>query len=531
MTGFLGKYIVRVFLQICLLSLLIFVFYNNISTSLAQEPTGVQWDPSMHIPSPEETSSWFPDLAVDSQGRVHVIWNQTDHQAHIEPGKPAKDERVFYSMWDGQQWLQYNDIIPYPDANIIRTAMAIDSHDILHLFFYFTPPYSLFYKQAQAVEAFSAAAWTTPHLVNTRSYTYWSDVGIYQDTLHVVYDDAGDGDEESECSGCSDIYYRSSPDRGLTWSTPMALFPTNNIGSARPQMEIDKSGTIYLAWDEGWDRLSDYITPQRYSVYMHSTDGGNSWSPSTIVSYPNWTNAQLAVGNNGQGGVMLVWRTISPEYPGIYYMWSTDYGVSWSPPQMLPGVLARPWGNPWDFYDMSTDSAGHIHLVATGHLSTEDAKRPPSLFHFEWDGNDWSSPATLYKGSWYPEFPHLVIAQGNQLHVTWHIRVEPFEFDPPHQVWYAHGQSQAPAEAPIVQPTLTPTLVPSPTPTVLPTLTPRPPTPTPTLDPNLTRVSIPPGITGSIYTDTDDIILLVESLIPAVLIVIVVVFVVRARRS
>jgi hypothetical protein len=522
------KRVVRILLFLA--CLLIPVFGLSAVSFAQQAAQGVVWDLPMRIPSPEETSSWFPDLAVDGEGRVHVVWNETNHQAMGHPKPGDYIERVYYSMWDGQQWSQANDIVP-PQVDIIRNAIAVDGYDMLHLVFGWQ---KLYYKQTQANAALSAANWSSPRLVNGRGSTYMSDIAVYQDTLHIVYDDAGA--EEGECPNCADIFYRHSTDRGLTWSAPVALLPTGT-GSSRAQIEIDKKGVVYLAWDEGWDRFTGQGDPQ-YGVYMYSLDSGNTWSSPASVSYPNSTNAQLSVGADGQGGVMLVWRTISAQYPGIYYMWSKDYGTSWFPPQMLPDIVARRWETPFDVYDMATDSAGHIHLLVVGYLSTESVapdidQGPPGLYHFEWDGKSWSLPSRVYEGGWYPEYPHMVIDRGNQLHTTWFIREDPWNTVPPYQIWYAHGQSQAPAETPVMGPTITPThepevvVTPKSTPTSVPTL---PPTPTPTLDPGLTQGSVPPGITESIYTETDDLVLLVKSLIPAALVIAVVVIGVRAWR-
>lgn len=512
-----------------LIACLFFLVFGPTVVSFAQQPPGgAVWDPPVRIPSPEETSSWFPDLAVDHEGRVHVVWNETNHQAMNNPKPGDYIERVYYSLWDGQRWAPANDIVA-PQADIIRNAIAIDAYDTLHLVFGW---HDLYYKQAQADEALSAADWTSPRLVNGRGSTYMSDIAVYQDTLHIVYDDRGA--EDGECPGCADIFYRRSLDRGLTWSAPVALLATGT-GSSRAQIEVDKTGVIYLAWDEGWDRLTGRGDPQ-YGVYMCSADGGNNWADPTSVSYPNGTSAQLSVGADGQSGVMLVWRTTSPEYPGIYYMWSVDWGESWSPPQTLPNIVARPWGSPFDVYDMATDSAGHIHLLATGHFSpgqgaASDEQSPPGLYHFEWDGHDWSPPLPVYEGNWYPEYPHLVIDRGNQLHATWFVRKDPWEVVAPHQVWYAHGQSQSPAESPMAESTLLPADEPETigTPTPYPTPALRP-TPTIALDPDLAQVSAPPGIADSIYTETDDLILLVKSLAPAALVIAAMVIGIRARR-
>jgi len=490
--------------------------------SAAQQPDGgVVWDAPMRIPSPEETSSWFPDLVVDREGRVHVVWCETNHLAmnYPQPGEEVDEsqfERVYYAVWDGQGWSPANDIVP-PQQDIIRNAISVDDYDTLHLLFDFSPPFGLYYKQAQASQAASAAAWTSPRLVNGRRGTYMSDIAVFQNVLHIVYDDRGA--DKGECPRCADIFYRHSTDRGLTWPAPVSLFPTGT-GSSRAQIEIDRGGTIHVAWDEGWDRLSGRGEPQ-YGVYMYSTDGGNTWSAPTIVSYPDSTNVQLTVGSDGQGGVMLVWRTISSRHPGIYYMWSTDQGENWSPPQALPNIVARRWSGPFDIYDMATDSAGDIHLLVGGHLSAVQEEPPPGgpphgLYHLKWDGDDWSTPSSVYEGSWYPEYPHLVIDRGNQLHATWYIREDLWEDMTPHQVWYAHGQSQAPAETPVARPMPTLTseseVATAPTPVSSPTVTPYP-----------ELNSDTPPLPGGLYTEDDELLQLAVALLPVSLLILVII--------
>jgi hypothetical protein len=475
---------------------------------------------SMPIPSPEGTSSWFPDLAVDHDGNVHVVWCESDHLAmnYGQPGDvvdPSEFDRVYYSMWDGVQWSPPNDIVP-SQQNIIRNAIVVDDDNMLHLLFDFGPGYGLYHKQAQPNQAWSAAAWSPPRLVNGRRSTYMSDIATYQDTLHIVYDDAGV--QEGECPGCADIYYRHSTDRGRTWSIPVDLSPTDR-GEARAQIEIDSEGTIHVAWDEGYDRLSGYGEAIN-SVYRYSTDGGETWSEPTVVTYPNSANAQLTVGSDGQGGVMLVWRTTAWDDPGIYYMWSTDGGETFSRPQTLPDVAAKPWTNRFDLYDMATDSAGHIHLLVGGILSAEledlsAREAAHGLYHLEWDGAGWSSPALLYRGGWYPEYPRLVIERGNQLHATWHVREQPFGEETPHQIWYAHGQSGAAAATP---PPPMATLVPI-EPAAAST-----PTPTPTDTNTIAYTDLDPAapdLVDDLYTESDEVRLLMVALSPVLALAIV----------
>jgi len=404
-----------------------------------------------------------------------------------------------------------------PQQDIIRNAIAVDGYDVLHLLFDSPPPFGLYYKRAPADQASSAAAWTPRRLVNGRRSTYMSDIAISQNTLHIVYDDRGA--EYGECAGCADIFYRHSTDSGLNWSAPIDLFPTDT-GSSRAQIEVERTGKIHVAWDEGWDRLTGRGDPQ-YGVYMYSTDGGSTWAEPTVISHPNSTNVQLAVGSDEQGGVMLVWRTTLKEYPGIYYTWSADQGESWSSPQTLPKIFAKSWGNPFDLYDMATDSTGHIHLLVVARESQEEDALV-GVYHLAWDGSDWSAPTKIFAvEKLYPEYPKIVVHEGNQLHAVWFTREgSVWDQEVLREIWYASGRSSAPQQLATPMPTLTPPPPPTATPYPDPTATPYP-----TL--SLENTGLPDGL----RTEGDDVFRLAIALSPIVLVVLVVIAVRMGRRG
>jgi len=420
---------------------LITAMLTLVATPVLAQTEGVVWEVITQVPSPSESNSWFPDLAVDSQGNAHVVWSETGDLGYSNRG----GEGTYYSVWNGKNWMQHVDLLP-PQVDIIRTAITIDDKDQMNLIYDSTPPFSLYYKSAPADLAYSVNAWSHSKLVNERSNTYYSDIIAYGDYLHLVYDDGQFWDQQ--CYGCANIYYQYSPDRGKSWSTAVALYNTTT-GSSRSQIDVDQNGALYVAWDEGWDRLTGLGNPE-YGIFMYSGNNGVSWSDPLKVDYPNSTNMQLTVGADGKGGVMLVWRTVDINYPGLYFTWSQDYGKTWSSPQTIPNFYAREFSNFFDVYDMATDSDGHIHLLAVGYLSAGYSSMaggtisPPGLYHLEWDGEGWKKPTTLYKGAWHPEYPRLVIHNGNELHAVWFLREKMLDETEYHEVWYAKGLSNAP---------------------------------------------------------------------------------------
>jgi hypothetical protein len=472
--------------------------------------TGVWTDPVNISHNP--TGSWFPDLAVDSLGNVHVIWCET---TDLEDGT-AKEE-LYYSMWDGQTWSTPNDIVP-PSHLIVRNAITTDAFDNLHLLFGGAACYidlTICYMQAPYHSGWSATSWSSPRLMSVNGNSYMSDIAIdSKGVIHAIFDDRGPPLSDTR-PGYADIFYRRSSDSGRTWSYPVNL-SRSPTGSSRLQIEIDRNDVIYVVWDEGWDRLTGQGEPV-FSTYTSSLDGGESWSSPTSFSYPEGTNAQLSVGSDGQGGVVVVWRATSR--PEIFYAWSSDSGASWSPPMVIPHIFARPWTIPFDMYDMATDSGGHIHLVVVGRLSPEEDRL--GVYHLEWDGKSWSPPTAIYRGAGFPEYPKLVISEGNKLHTAWFVRENQWEGGN-HEIWYSRGQSASPAQTPVPPPTSTPTPTATPAATATPTATPYP-----------TLASGGTALPDGLYTESDELLQLLIGLAP-VLILVMAIFAIRfgwRRRS
>jgi len=452
--------------------------------------------------------SWFPDLTVDPFGSVHVVWCLT---IPLEDS-PALQEQVNYTRWDGESWSEPNDIVPRA-ADIVRNAITSDQAGNIHLLFGGSVynVLTLYYQKAPASEAWSAAAWSTPHRIN-QGASYIGDIAVdSQGVIHVVYDDTidytGDGKQR-----WADTFYRHSTDGGQTWSAPVNLYPEPLTRSAKPYMEIDNNDVIHVTWDERWEPFSGEKSDTYYSIYTSSSDGGKTWTPPTVIDYPQGTVVQLTVGSDGKGGVMLVWRATASDE--LFYQWSTDGGHSWGVPSVIPGVFARPWTNPFDMYDMATDSTGLVHLLVVGRGS-QAADALLGVYHLVWDGDHWSAPTRIFaKPGLYPEYPKIVVHEGNQLHTVWFTREgSVWDQSVTREVWYSSSQSPAPYQPVTPWPTPTPE-PPTATPTSVPTATPYP-----TLSLEGT------GLPGGLRTESDDLVRLIVALSPVVLVILVVVVV------
>jgi hypothetical protein len=602
-----------------------------------------EWSEPLMLSS-SAAHSWFADLVVEGQDRLHVVWD--GGLPPSGPDSPGQSLTMHSVREQDGTWSDSNDISTGSRWEVSRPAIALDRAGVLHMAF--RPWADICYTQADIAEAHSAYAWSATHRLS-QSINYRPEIAVdSQGVIHVVWYEwvpvefsAEEIFREQRSAYLSDVFYRRSADGGVTWSAPLNLSRTPNVGSGRVEIAIDGQDGIHVVWEEGWDRnaRSDVAGDNPVcGMYAHSLDGGFNWSipevfdmpaveglslpdayahfetglgqllsridryhprysealvyyrwlvenisraqmeeeraqgtddarvfaaeraladleteretiinrlnelaslvldtsfdalcdvdeittgQEVIEALPQADNAQMTIGIGRDDDVLVVWR--SRGLRRLYYTWSEDRGVTWRAAEEVPDIYARPWIEPFDAYDMATDSLGNIHFVLVGTPQvpvSEIQDVPLGVYHLTWDGESWSQPESVvdYLIPTLPEYPKIEIGWGNHLHVVWGVRPEGV-WDEAQQIWYSEKEIEAPREEP--EPTLTPTATPlPPSPTSLaPTMT-----PFPTLGPESSGA--PPGL----YTESDDLARLALALSPVVLIMVVALAIKRMRR-
>jgi hypothetical protein len=493
------------------------------AAGLISHPAAAQtnWSNPIII-SGDNTYSWFPDIAPDPYGGIHVTWCES---TRLEDG--GELEQILYSFYDGRTWSSPNDLVP-PNRDIARNAIAADQDGVLHMVYGGTAnnvPLRFLYSQSQVRTAWSAKSWSPPEMVNL-GISYAGDIDVDSNKrLHIIYDDVYRQAGDTTSTNLSDIYYRQSDDNGITWSRSLALFPESSTGSARTALHVDEQDILHVTWDEGWDRLTGTTGGAFHGIYMSSADGGATWSTAKVIDTPVSSVAQLTAGSNNRGGVMLVWRSVAS--PDLYYQWSPD-GKTWQDPVMFLTLNARPFSSPFDRYEMATDSGGNIHLIAVGSLIFTPTVL--GVYHMVWDGQAWSQPDLIYQDTLRaPEYPRIKVSQGNLVHAAWFTRELDANGAEIRHVWYARTQTTSPRRQAKPIPTLEPTVTVTPTAEVQPTST---------ISPSPTRPIVfptqsPPPWPGlpTVYTENDYILVLAFILAPVVILLLILFAYIRLKRS
>jgi hypothetical protein len=129
----------------------------------------------------------------------------------------------------------------------------------------------------------------------------------------------------SSRTGNYDLYCKTSSDGGATWTNDTGL--TAHVGQDKlPSILQADDGRIWLVWCS--DRTGDYEV--LYQVY-----NGSAWSSETPLTSDRNVNTDPAVLQTFDHRIWVFWSSSAPTQTAtndIYYMYSVDDGASWSDP-------------------------------------------------------------------------------------------------------------------------------------------------------------------------------------------------------
>jgi predicted neuraminidase len=154
-------------------------------------------------------------------------------------------------------------------------------------------------------------------LTNDPAQSYMSgphqhDIASNGNTIHVVWHD-----ERTNW----DIYYKRSPDGGLSWGADTRL--SNGPGESHSASVAVSGSNVIVVWNDSRDGHWELF-------YIRSTDGGISWGTETRLTANDSFSSSNPVAASIGSVFHLVWEDGRDGNEEIYYKRSTDGGLSWS---------------------------------------------------------------------------------------------------------------------------------------------------------------------------------------------------------
>ncbi len=333
--------------------------------------------------SPISTStSQYPDIALDSMGNAHVVWQ--DYTVYGDDSGSYRD--IFYRYWNKttDTWQghtgTYDLITPNSDGHTddcYDPAIAVDPEGNIHVVWEdeneILEPYNnndIYYKCWNA----TTRAWGALALVSTESTTAAMNPAIATDSLgnvHVVWDD------RTNYSGAGtdvDIFYKCWNSTTGIW-TGTEVVSTNSTSTGQdPSIDIDGSDNVHVVWEDDTTLLgdgSDYDIFYRMRDATTKTWSGHEYSTDIVPTpsaYLTRGSYDPQVGVDDFGNVNIVWRQSES-----YFDYEIEFGRWNATSESWQAVETLVPSGTYDIYlpFIATHPAGDIHVVWYEEYSTD----------------------------------------------------------------------------------------------------------------------------------------------------------------
>ncbi len=264
-------------------------------------------------------------IAAGQAGTLHVVWWNPDNG-----GIPGE---IYYKRSNnyGTTWSQGVQLSANVDGWTDCPAIAASGPYVHVVWEDAEGP--LYYKRSTN----SGVSWSAQ--INFSDSTPWAhmpSIAVSGSNVHVVWADR----RLHGGPGYWYIYYRRSTDNGATWFNEDSLCPARTDYYEDPRPSVSASGnSVYVTWQDFRDQgLSHEV------YFKRSTNNGATWFPDTRLTYGAYSFYFLprpTIASSGSN-VHIVWEDTGGDtlWQYLYYMRSTDQGVTWSPwVRLVPDTL------------------------------------------------------------------------------------------------------------------------------------------------------------------------------------------------
>ena len=331
-------------------------------------------------------NSYAPEVAVDSNKRIHVVWEDYKSGDYAIYYKRSTDGGVSWSSSKRFTWHTQNSASP---------VIAADSSDTLHVLWcdYSKYDWEIYYKRSVD----GGLSWSSTKRLTwgTGDSSYPAVTVDTSDNIHIVWNEGAHGNPE--------IYYKKSTNGGLVWSKSKRITWTTGE-SMYPAITTYSGNSVHVVWQDD--------TPGQITIYHRkSSDGGNTWGKTKRLNWYSEFSEHPVIAEDSNHRIHVLWEKLTPGNHEILYKKSLDGGTSWNPTQRLtwtssdsecPRILA--------------DSIDNLHV-----FWCDEAPGNSDIYYKKSTnaGSSW----TTQRLTWTPESsysPAATTDSSNKLYLVWH---------------------------------------------------------------------------------------------------------------
>jgi hypothetical protein len=262
------------------------------------KPAGGNWTPEELVTYDSMGSPYGPTLAVDSEGTVHIAWEEIVLPSYIV--------NIFYkTKQSGGNWTHAEQV---SNSNILGMyqSLVIDTDDNVHVTW--SDLTTNYWCDIDYRTKSKNGSWSNIETLSIYGYAMKSQISAGPNgSVSVVFDDLGSQ---------YDIYYRTKP-MGGNWSNAEVVTDDFNQDAVFPSLAINSSGYAHVTWESA---NSDNI------CYKHNNQVN---SPPATPTAPNGPD---------HGGIATTYTfsamTTDPDGDHISYLfdWGDGAHSSWVGP-------------------------------------------------------------------------------------------------------------------------------------------------------------------------------------------------------
>jgi hypothetical protein len=349
-------------------------------------PLRAQWETDTRLTYADETSTpgasntWSIAAHHDS---VYIVWMDA---------RDGNSEIYFKRSLDaGMTWEP--DVRLTDDPSVSGLPSILVHYTNIHVAWFDMRAgqnnYEIYYKRSTD----AGETWgPDTRLTFDPNISWYQSLALTGSNLHVVWRESRDGNY--------DIFYKRSTDQGITWGADTNL--TQAPGSSETPCITACGDMLHVLWFDNRDGGAYEI------YYKRSTDQGLTWEPDVRLTYDAGVSfGPCAVARDSM--VHVVFQDSRYGNWELFYLCSTDYGVTWGSEVRLTNAS-------------ETSEAPSVAVSASNiHVTWWDNRDGNYEIYYKTStdlGITWQPDERLTNdGSWSQD-PHVAAAD-SMLHVIW----------------------------------------------------------------------------------------------------------------
>ncbi len=358
------------------------IMYTNNSVASWTNATVIS-DKIGIIPWENDDESRYPSITTDSNGNLHVVWEDDTNGAWNQWGN---DIEIMYanftvsSGWSNAIVIS-DDSTQWNDGNSTRPKIVIDNNDNIHVVW--------------QDETDSFAEWGTDTEIMYVNYTIgkgWTNATVISDNTN-------------------------------NW---------NDGESINPSIAVDNNENVHVVWEDSTDSILEWGTDDEIMYTNYTTTSG--WSNATVISDDNnrwntgWSeNPSIVVDKNDN--IHVVWKddTSSPDEWGTdsEIMYVNRTGSVWSNATAISGIDINSWNTGSSSAPkIVSDDNTNLHVVwydyTDGQWGTD-----AEIMYINCTITGWSNATVISDDNlgWNDDsslFPSLTVDNESKVHVVWY---------------------------------------------------------------------------------------------------------------